>query len=118
MSLKWKVAQAAEIRWWKNYLRKKPIGPYLKNKKAYWRHLLDLAGIKITEDEQILDIGCGPAGIFILLQNHTVDALDPLIDEYAKQLKHFKPKAFPNVNFIAMTLESYNTTKSYRAKNN
>ena len=34
MKWRWKIAQAAEIKWWKQYLKKQTPAEYLKNKRA------------------------------------------------------------------------------------
>lgn len=112
-NLRWKIAQAAEIRWWKNYLEKKPKADYLKWKKAYWQNLLKEIAIPLLPDDKVLDAGCGPAGIFIVLQNQRVDAVDPLLDEYAAKLDHFNPADYPGVNFYASQLETYQPGLSY-----
>ena len=77
MNFRWKIAQAAEMRWWKTYLKKKPVADYLQNKKAYWHRVLKLADVHIKDSDLVLDAGCGPAGIFIILNNNTVDAIGP-----------------------------------------
>lgn len=111
--LKWKIAQAAEIWWWNNYLKNKPKDTYLQQKKAYWHRFLNHAQLTISAKEKILDAGCGPAGIFSILPNNEVDALDPLLDQYEYQLPHFSKVDYPNVRFICVPLESFETENQY-----
>ncbi len=114
MTFRWKLAQAAEIRWWQGYLKNKPTIDYAVWKTKYWQNLLkemDLAG-SITEGSKILDAGCGPAGIFMILKNHKVDALDPLLDEYEAKLPHFRRENYPNVQFFSQPLESFSDKKA------
>jgi 2-polyprenyl-3-methyl-5-hydroxy-6-metoxy-1,4-benzoquinol methylase len=114
MSFRWKIAQAAEIRWWQGYLKNKPTTDYAVWKTQYWQDLLAEIGLatSITEGSKILDAGCGPAGIFMIFNNHKVDALDPLLDDYEAKLPHFKRENYPNVQFFSQPLESFSDKKS------
>lgn len=113
MNWKWKLAQAAEIRWWKSYLRKQTPADYLRNKKDYWRRVIDQAGIDLPVAARVLDAGCGPAGIFTVLDQQEVDAVDPLLEQYQDQLPHFEPEDYPQVTFIPRALENYEPGKTY-----
>jgi 2-polyprenyl-3-methyl-5-hydroxy-6-metoxy-1,4-benzoquinol methylase len=129
MSLRWKIAQAAEIRWWQNYLKNKPTTEYAEWKIQYWETLLAEIGIfdfnnvpkyeiqnpKFTEGVRILDAGCGPAGIFMIFKNQNVDALDPLLNDYEAKLPHFKKSLYPNVHFYNQPLESFDRKNEYDA---
>lgn len=115
MTFRWKIAQAAEIRWWQNYLKNKPTTDYAVWKTKYWQDLLAEIGLSDTlkTNTQILDAGCGPAGIFMIFKNQEVDALDPLLDEYATKLPHFRRENYPNVQFFSQSLESFSDKKSF-----
>lgn len=122
MTLRWKIAQAAEIRWWQRYLKNKPTTDYAKWKENYWRKLLDDCNLSSLNDQsqdlsalQVLDAGCGPAGIFMIFKNQKVDALDPLLDEYEKTLPHFKKSNYPNTTFFSQPLESFEKKEKYDA---
>lgn len=105
-SIRWKLAQFLEVKWWKRYLSDKNPDTYLKWKKEYWQQLIsELNALKITAGDHILDAGCGPAGIFIALDNCLVKAVDPLLDAY-KEFPHFQPERFPNVRFETNAIES------------
>ena len=109
-SLKWKVAQATEWRWWIKYLKTKDKAEYLEWKRGYWNSLLAKAGdvLPISPGSKILDAGSGPAGIFIVLEGHTVNAVDPLLDKYAATLSQFDKADYPYVTFHNLPLEDYN----------
>lgn len=113
MSLRWKVAQAAEIRWWQGYLKKKPKADYLEWKRNYWLDLIQKTGLSIEKGEQILDAGCGPAGIFMALPDAKVDAVDPLLNNYENKLAHFNKSMYPEVRFFNASLEAYECSYSY-----
>ncbi len=129
MTFRWKIAQAAEIRWWQRYLKNKPTRDYAVWKTDYWQKLLVEIGLDAlnTEGEtklktqnpkhktQILDAGCGPAGIFMIFKNEKVDALDPLLDEYEATLPHFKKMLYPNVTFYSQPLENFKKQNAYDA---
>jgi len=91
MSLRWKIAQAFEIRWWQHYLRNKPKKNYLEWKRDYWETFL--RDIKVTPkaNSRAIDIGCGPAGIYMVLDQLRIDALDPLLSNYREKLFRMIP---------------------------
>ena len=109
MIWRWKIAQWFELRWWKKYLADKSKGEYLEWKKNYWLHLLSLISesIKLEPSKTIADMGCGPAGVFIALPQNKITAVDPLLDEYEKQVSFFKKADYPNVTFIQSTIEKF-----------
>jgi len=107
MSLRWKIAQNIELRWWKNYLKGKSPKEYLAWKKDYWRKTLKQLKVELEPGMKILDAGCGPAGIFTILEDHQVTAMDPLLDKYAADLPHFQPTDYPYCEFANASLESY-----------
>ena len=113
MSLRWKIAQAAEIRWWQNYLKKKPKADYLVWKKKYWQTLLDQLNLNFSKKEKVLDAGCGPAGIFMILEAYATDAMDPLLDSYEEKLDHFSKKQYPNIRFFNEPLETFSPEEKY-----
>jgi SAM-dependent methyltransferase len=107
--LRWRIAQAAEIRWWQNYLSRQSKEDYLAWKKRYWTTFLSDIELQVANNASVLDLGCGPAGIFILFDpTHTnVVALDPLLEQYEAKLPHFKQKDYPNTTFLNLPLEGF-----------
>ncbi len=110
MSLKWKIAQSLEIRWWQRYLKSKSPKEYLSWKRNYWKDFLQKIKVEVDENSSILDAGCGPAGIFIYFPKNEVSALDPLLDQYAS-LPHFSKADYKNVDFISAPLEDADLKK-------
>ncbi len=109
MTLRWKIAQWFELRWWQNYLRGKDKAGYLQWKKNYWQTLLaKIAGdIKIDASQSVIDLGCGPAGIFIALPLNKVTAVDPLLHQYETQTRFFSQADYARVKFVKSTIEDY-----------
>jgi 2-polyprenyl-6-hydroxyphenyl methylase/3-demethylubiquinone-9 3-methyltransferase len=103
-NLRWKIAQWAEARWWSHYLSEKVPENYLAQKTEYWHRVIGEAGINVSPQSYVLDAGCGPAGIFLVMTDAVVTAVDPLLSAY-EELPHFQPEAFPNVAFRQMALE-------------
>lgn len=114
-TIKWNLAQKAERTWWQRYLKGKDVAAYHAWKRKYWDGILQTIAQQapITAGMHVLDAGCGPAGIFMQLENCVVDAVDPLLDVYAADLPHFKPEMYPYVTFHASPIEQYQTTKQY-----
>lgn len=110
---RWKIAQYAEIRWWQNYLKSKPADDYLQWKSNYWKDFLAQINITPQPGTAALDAGSGPAGIFIVLDGLSVDAVDPLIDHYHEKLAHFKKEKYPSVSFFPVSLEEFVPQKAY-----
>ena len=114
-SLRWEIAQWFELKWWKNYLKDKNTIEYLEYKRNYWKNLLeDISEINTNQNQKkILDIGCGPAGVYMIFNNHKVTAVDPLIERYEQSLDHFNQKKYPNVEFIPTTFETFQCKDKY-----
>ncbi|MCX8479535.1 MAG: class I SAM-dependent methyltransferase, partial [Chitinophagales bacterium] len=112
---KWRLAQNLEIRWWKRYLTGKDKSTYYEWKRNYWLNALNelkefvpkLSGLHIA------DVGSGPAGIFTILNENMVDAIDPLIDSYKNNISIFSTEDFPWVNFVNQDLENWTPEKKY-----
>lgn len=105
-SLRWRVAQYLERRWWQRYLRGKSPEEYLTDKKAYWQRTLTELGWAPVPERKVLDAGCGPAGVYIYLaETEKVTALDPLLDNYEADLAIFRRADYPGVRFLAQPLE-------------
>jgi 2-polyprenyl-3-methyl-5-hydroxy-6-metoxy-1,4-benzoquinol methylase len=103
-NLRWKIAQWAEIHWWKHYLSKKKPEVYLAQKAAYWQHVMKELCIAVPPGSTVLDAGCGPAGIFMVLEGAAVTAVDPLLERF-QVLPHFQPAQYVEVAFRQMALE-------------
>lgn len=105
---RWRLAQALEIRWWKRYLSPKDPAEYAAWKTAYWTDFLEKIGLPVPSGARILDAGCGPAGIFSVLEkNNRTEALDPLLDDYERELPHFSRKKYPDIRFWTQPLETF-----------
>jgi 2-polyprenyl-3-methyl-5-hydroxy-6-metoxy-1,4-benzoquinol methylase len=112
-SLRWRIAQWFEKMWWKKYLATKNKQEYLDWKQTYWLDFLNQVNVTIPTGKKILDAGCGPAGIFMILQNNEVSALDPLLPTYENTLSQFNPKDYPWVTFIPTSLEAHSVEQQY-----
>ncbi len=111
MNIRWRLAQFWEIRWWRWYLQHKEKSVYLQQKADYWKKILAQCELKLTGSEAILDAGCGPAGIFMILDGNPLVAVDPLLGEYEDQLDHFDSTDYPKVQFYAVSLEEFQPTQ-------
>lgn len=114
MDWKWKLAQKLEFIWWKRYLQDKDPDTYLDRKKRYWQDLLARMSpwLPLPGNQQILDAGCGPAGIFLVLEGNQVDAIDSLLGKY-EQLSHFQPQNVPWTRFRTLSMEDLDETEKY-----
>lgn len=114
-TLKWNIAQQAELRWWQGYLKGKNVAEYHEWKRNYWLGVLKQIETvcPVREGMTILDAGCGPAGIFMALPQCSVDAMDPLLDRYAEELVHFNKADYPYTRFFHSQLESFRPDRQY-----
>jgi SAM-dependent methyltransferase len=106
---RWRLAQALERRWWRRYLRGKDPAAYRAWKAAYWNDLLarHAAEFGLDRPQDLLDAGCGPAGVNLVLPDHAahrVTALDPLLDRY-RELPAWPALERPEVRYVTGPLE-------------
>lgn len=112
--MRWHIAQFFEKHWWKNYLKGKAPTEYLAWKKDYWLNFLNKLDLEPNMlQNPIIDIGCGPAGVYMILDQHDVTAVEPLLLQY-EGLEIFKTSHYPKVNFEGDAFESYETEKKYK----
>ncbi len=112
--IKWKIAQKLEIKWWQRYLKNKDIDAYLKWKFNYWQDIIDSIKkiVVFPISKTILDAGCGPAGIFMILDGNKVDAIDPLLNKY-EHLAHITKENSTWTNFQNQSIEKLSSTEKY-----
>lgn len=112
-TLRWRIAQWLEIRWWQNYLAKQNPEKYRTQKADYWQRLLAALQIKMKPKERVLDAGCGPAGVFLVMDQQETVAVDPLLEQYEEQLAHFSPAFYPEVQFHSLPLEDFQSEQAF-----
>lgn len=113
MKWRWKIAQFFEAWWWKLYLSQKSVEDYLQWKRTYWQNFIQKEKIDVLPTDKVLDAGCGPAGINIVLGENDLTAIDPLLDKYKKEISHFQEDRYPNVVFKKMGLEELAAKKQF-----
>jgi len=115
MSLRWKIAQWFELKWWQRYFSGKDKAQYYEWKRNYWNELLGQISdsLPLADSRHIADLGCGPAGIFTVFADKQVVAVDPLLDEYEQTLSFFDKKDFPYTTFIDQSLEDFSPTEKF-----
>jgi len=114
-NLQWTIAQHLEIWWWRRYLRKKEKVSYYAWKRDYWNNFLSKTKdhFRLESGMRVLDAGSGPAGIFTILQDQQVTAIDPLFESYRIHLPHFEPDDFPYVSFENCSLEDFHSSQPF-----
>lgn len=112
---KWRLAQVFELIWWKRYLKRKTPLDYLQWKRMYWSDFLLKIELSVKElpKNEILDAGCGPAGIFIAFKKADLTAIDPLLNRYEDSIDHFSKEDYKNVRFINSGLEGFTSLKKF-----
>ncbi len=113
--MRWKIAQWFEIRWWQRYLSGRDKEEYLTWKRNYWRAFLVRLDLHPQPGTTILDAGCGPAGIFSVLSECKLWAVDPLIESYEAKLPHFSKQDYPHVHFEENTVEQIDKKDAFDA---
>lgn len=111
---RWNIAQFFEIRWWKKYLGRQDVNTYLAWKRQYWHGFLERLQLDVPDQNtlSILDAGCGPAGIFLIFQEASITAVDPLIKRY-QALPHFNTDWYENVAFHPVQLEKFESHQPF-----
>lgn len=115
MSIRWKIAQWFELKWWQRYFSGKDKNQYYAWKRRYWRGLLDQIAdrLPLKEAKTIADLGCGPAGIFTIFPDKEVTAVDPLLDSYEQSLAFFDRKDYSYTTFVNQSLEDFTTSQQF-----
>ncbi|TNE80552.1 MAG: class I SAM-dependent methyltransferase [Bacteroidetes bacterium] len=111
VQIRWKIAQNAELLWWKRYLKDKNHDSYLTWKKEYWTQFLERCKIRPEPHQQILDIGCGPAGIFLNMPKDACTAVDPLMDQYMEEFPWLVN--YPDATLQKGRLEGFETSDKF-----
>lgn len=87
---KWVHAQEEELACWTTIGPKLRSEAYCQKKREYWRRIL--AKIGLNEElaaSKVLEVGCGPSGLFIVLPDDAdITLLDPLLDQYKEVAPH------------------------------
>lgn len=114
-NLKWRVAQFFELWWWRFYFKNKQKHTYLEWKKKYWESVFKKVEsvLHIQPQQQILELGCGPAGCFIFLNKNKITAVDPLLLAYEQKLPFFNPKEYGHVTFVPASIEAASIHHSF-----
>jgi 2-polyprenyl-6-hydroxyphenyl methylase/3-demethylubiquinone-9 3-methyltransferase len=106
MSLRWKIAQFFEARWWRVYLYHKNPEDYISWKKAYWSKFAEHFDIPVAASERLLDAGCGPAGIFLHYPENQITLLDPMLNQY-RNSPHFQTRFYSPENLVQSRIEEF-----------
>lgn len=102
---RWRHAQAEELNCWTEIRHKLQSAEYIEKKKEYWRRVLRKAGLSLDKlhEKRILEVGCGPSGIFLLLEpSSNILLLDPLMNDY----KRLAPDLVRSHRSVSEPLES------------
>ncbi len=114
-TLKWRVAQKLERIWWRRYLKNQTPQEYKAWKSNYWQKFFGIVAetVALKNEDIIIDLGCGPAGIYSIFNNNNVVAVDPLLDTYEQDLVHFNKIDYPYVQFVNSSIEAFNTNQKF-----
>lgn len=115
-TLKWTIAQFFEFLYWKVWATPKNKEKYLIFVRKRWNYLLSKikTNLNLQKNDVVLDAGCGPSGIFTILEDYNVTAIDPLINKYEKHLDYFKSSKYEYVNFIKAPIEDFASKKKFK----
>jgi 2-polyprenyl-6-hydroxyphenyl methylase/3-demethylubiquinone-9 3-methyltransferase len=115
LSIRWRLAQFFELWWWKLYLIRKDENNYLRWKRNYWKKVFDLVGEDYAPklNQRVIELGCGPAGCFIFFTQHSLTAIDPLIDEYEQNIPFFRKSNYPHTVFVSADIENLSLDKQF-----
>lgn len=107
MNLKWHIAQALEQRWWGWYFSGKEPTTYLQWKQNYWLDFFQRFDLPLFPEGDLLEVGCGPAGAFLILPKENLTVLDPLLPVYRKNHPQFSEAALEGVQLISEPFEQW-----------
>lgn len=105
--IKWSLAQFLEKKWWTYYLSSKNPDEYLDKKKKYWVKVLQTIEVMVSPEDTVIDLGCGPAGIFTIFDGkNSAVGVDPLMGYYQKEFKNLFNQ-YHHTQFIQSPLETF-----------
>ena len=90
-----------ELFWWREYLERKSKSEYFDELTEYWEKFLSniRSNLGLRNLINVLDVECGPAGIFMIMQDYNCTAVDPYFNQYEKEIKYFRKSDYPNTIF-------------------
>jgi len=112
---RWKIAQSKELDCWVGNKDKIQSAKYQAAKLKFWQGTLESCGLDPDsadiKTKKVLDVGCGPAGSFILIdKNPDYWCVDPLMDSYLEQFPQIKQH---EVKFFNQKLEDFRTDRRF-----
>jgi 2-polyprenyl-6-hydroxyphenyl methylase/3-demethylubiquinone-9 3-methyltransferase len=82
---RWTIAQKGEMECWTDIRDKLNSAKYIQEKKKFWSAIIrEIDNFKISSGSSVLDVGCGPAGVFLAIDQGNRVGLDPLNSYYIK----------------------------------
>jgi SAM-dependent methyltransferase len=105
---RWDIATKHELSTWNTQKELFTSKSYLDSKKRYWDGIINGLPFKIQKNMQILEVGCGPMGITLVLKAGRIFGLDPLINEFRKNFK-----IPPYYKYIPKKIEDYKTDEKF-----
>ncbi len=112
--MRWQIAQFFERLWWRKYILGKDKQEYLSWKRNYWIEFLEKIDRPLDSlKSPVIDIGCGPAGIFINMEEQATVALDPLLNHY-EALPIFDRADYGSTEFVEQSFEEYSSKQEFQ----
>ncbi len=68
---------------------------------------------EVKNNNTLIDMGCGPSGLYLPFPDNNLTAVDPLLDDYEQNLSIFSQKKYPNVTFIKAAIEDFETKEQF-----
>ena len=113
MNLRWSIAQNLEIHWWDWYLSGKKPEAYLEWKRQYWLDFFQRFNIPAAPQGKLLEIGCGPAGAFLILPKENLTILDPLLPLYRRKHPQIAAAHTQGLESIELPVEQWSPRHAY-----
>ncbi len=113
MKTRWHIAQATESLWWRWYLHRRNPADYLQWKTEYWRHFFERFELDLQPQGALLEVGCGPAGVGLVLPCERLTLLDPLLKRYQELFPAITQRSLAGCRLVYQPLESWETHEKF-----
>lgn len=113
MNLRWKIAQFAELLWWRWYLWGKPAGGYLHWKRRYWSAFFRRFAMELNPAGRLLEVGSGPAGAFLILPQEHLTVVDPLAGPYRRQFAQLSGSVVCDGDLVSEPFEKWESQERF-----
>ena len=88
----WSLSQKGQKHFQKSHQNSRMQKNWMDSRVQRWKDIVEYSDrfVYRRKNHVVIDIGCGPAGVFLALDNHKVYCVDPLADYYVSEFPYLQ----------------------------